>query len=161
MFFRLSKLDSRRKNAERIWEELERRRNAGSSGSSNRKTQTTVVASKKMKTSGKQKKRLGALSEVVLEEQPAETEAKAEATQHMADAEEGGIMGKLKGWYDKADSMAASQALLLNKELEDRGVVEKITDETGLKVIGKDAASKLKKAKQESTTAGGAKETNE
>ena len=33
--------------------------------------------------------------------------------------------------------MAASQALLLNKELEERGFVEKITDETGLKIIGK------------------------
>ena len=34
---------------------------------------------------------------------------------------------------------AASQALLLNKELEDRGVIEKITDESGLKVVGKEA----------------------
>ena len=40
--------------------------------------------------------------------------------------------------------MAASQALLLNKELEDRGVVEKITDESGLKVIGKEAARAAK-----------------
>ena len=40
--------------------------------------------------------------------------------------------------------MAASQAILLNKDLEDRGVVDKITDESGLKVIGKDAAAKLK-----------------
>jgi hypothetical protein len=39
------------------------------------------------------------------------------------------------------------QALLLNKKLEEVGVVEKITDETGLKVIGKEAA-KLKE-KQE------------
>ena len=39
--------------------------------------------------------------------------------------------------------MAASQALLLNKNLEEAGVVDKITDETGLKVIGKEAAAKL------------------
>ena len=53
---------------------------------------------------------------------------------------EGGLMRKMKNFYDQADQMAASQqALLLNKELEDRGAVEKITDETGLKVIaGKD-----------------------
>ena len=43
-----------------------------------------------------------------------------------------GFMGKMKDFYEKADSMAASNALLLNKELEDRGVVEKRTDETGL-----------------------------
>ena len=45
--------------------------------------------------------------------------------------------------------MAASQALLLNKELEDRGVIDKITDETGLKVVGKEAAAKLKEKKTE------------
>ena len=52
-----------------------------------------------------------------------------------------GILSTLKNFYEKADSMAASQALLLNKELEDRGIIEKITDETGLKVIGKEAAA--------------------
>jgi hypothetical protein len=45
--------------------------------------------------------------------------------------------------------MAASQALLLNKKLEDAGVVEKITDETGLKVIGKEEAAKQKQQGQE------------
>jgi len=45
--------------------------------------------------------------------------------------------------------MAASQALLLNKKLEDTGVIEKITDETGLKVIGKEEAAKLKAQKQQ------------
>ena len=58
-----------------------------------------------------------------------------------------GLFNKLKGFYEKADSMAASQALLLNKELEDRGVVEKITDESGLKVIGKGAAKKIEETK--------------
>ena len=53
-------------------------------------------------------------------------------------------MDKMKDFYEQADNMTASQALLLNKELEDRGVVEKITDETGLKVIGKDAAAAAK-----------------
>ena len=47
--------------------------------------------------------------------------------------------------------MAASQALLLNKELEDRGVVEKITDESGLKIIGREAAAKLEEEKQAAT----------
>ena len=52
-----------------------------------------------------------------------------------------GIFDAIAGFYKKADSMAASQALLLNKELEDRGIIEKITDETGLKVVGKKAAT--------------------
>jgi hypothetical protein len=56
--------------------------------------------------------------------------------------DDGGILGSIMGFYKKADSMAASQALLLNKELEDRGILEKITDETGLKVVGKVGASK-------------------
>ena len=45
--------------------------------------------------------------------------------------------------------MAASQALLLNKKLEEEGIVEKITDESGLKVIGKEAAAKLEAQKEE------------
>ena len=98
----------------------------------------------------KQAKRLSALEEVMVttESEPnlVPEEAKEVETTPAADTskqEDGGILGKIKGFYEKADSMAASQALLLNKELEDRGVVEKITDETGLKVIGKEAASKL------------------
>ncbi len=58
------------------------------------------------------------------------------------DGDNGGILGSIMGFYKKADSMAASQALLLNKELEDRGILDKITDETGLKVVGKVGASK-------------------
>jgi len=69
---------------------------------------------------------------------------------------EGGLLGKLtekakgsylesvKDWYKQADSMAASQALLLNKKLEDGGFLEKITDESGLKVVGKEAAAEAK-----------------
>ena len=66
------------------------------------------------------------------------------------ESKEEGFMGKMKDFYDKADKMAASQALLLNKELEDKGIVDKITDETGLKVIGKEAAAKLKDQEQNS-----------
>jgi len=47
------------------------------------------------------------------------------------------FLNKMKDFYNQADQLAASQALLLNKELEDRGIIEKITDETGFKVIGK------------------------
>jgi hypothetical protein len=47
----------------------------------------------------------------------------------------------MKELYQKADTMAATQALLLNKQLEDQGILEKITDESGLKVIGKTAAA--------------------
>ena len=63
----------------------------------------------------------------------------------------GGILGAIAGFYKKADSMAASQALLLNKELEDRGILEKITDETGLKVVGKKKAATAAAAKSSSS----------
>jgi hypothetical protein len=98
-------------------------------------------------------KRLDALSEVIMEDK---VESKSvddtntveqNSTDNNAPAgDEGGekdaapgFMGKMKDFYEKADSM----------ELEDIGVVEKITDETGLKVIGKDAASKLQEKKEE------------
>ncbi len=58
----------------------------------------------------------------------------------------GGIVGAISRFYKQADNMAASQALLLNKELEDRGILEKITDETGLRVVGK---GKNKEAEEE------------
>ena len=139
-----AELDSRRKNAERIWEELERRRNEGVQ---TKKKKKNVVAkeSRKKKQSGKQAKRMVALSEVVLEEPKPETTLEQQPSEPAVDEKKDGdgLMSKLKDWYDKADNMAASQALLLNKKLEEEGIVEKITDETGLKVIGREAAAKL------------------
>jgi hypothetical protein len=145
-----AELDSRRINAERIYEELERRRAEKS------KTRTVVSdasGTKKKKLSGKQKKRMQALSEVVQTEasepddqqqtQTSVTEAPKEPQDSSEGGGSGGLLGQMKSLYEKADSMAASQALLLNKQLEDAGVVEKITDETGLKVIGKEEARKL------------------
>lgn len=100
--------------------------------------------------SKKNRKRLDALSEVIIEKEetttPAETVTAESTTTDNVTSEEKkdtGMFGKMKDFYEKADSMAQSQALMLNKELEDRGIVEKITDETGLKVIGKEAATKL------------------
>ena len=118
---------------------------------------------------GKQKKRLSALEEL-MEEETADTTAAtlnestetAQSTeiQQSEDTsneqgtvkEDKGIFSTIKNFYDKADSMAASQALLLNKELEDRGVIDKITDDSGLKVIGKEAAAKEKAEKEKSNT---------
>ena len=123
-----------------------------------KRSQLTQSKSKRDMT-GKQKKRLSALEELMVnddEEKPPPVvhssisyEETVESADGDTEAEEkneennNGILGKIKGFYDKADSMAASQALLLNKELEDRGVIDKITDESGLKVIGKDAAAAL------------------
>jgi len=160
-----AELDSRRQNAERIWEELERRRNESSS-KSNKKKKKNETSKKKKRMSGKERKRQQALSEVVLEDEvssspPVEVEEKEKVDVESSEQQEqppkakeeerggGGVFGKIKDFYDKADSMAASQALLLNKELEDRGIVDKITDESGLKVIGKEAAEKLEKQKTE------------
>lgn len=106
------------------------------------------------KSSSKQAKRLAALAEVIVEDKVKEEEAQPEIAPKDEEASAEvepenksgtGIMGKLKDFYKQADTMAASQALLLNKKLEDEGIVEKITDETGLKVIGKEAAAKAKK----------------
>jgi hypothetical protein len=123
---------------------------------------------------GKQKKRLSALEEVLLDTTTMDDELttmpltmsdvtnKGVTTVDSSIREENntavdndntnnnkneGILGAIAGFYKKADSMAASQALLLNKELEDRGIIEKITDETGLKVVGKKKAAKAAAAK--------------
>jgi hypothetical protein len=39
--------------------------------------------------------------------------------------------------------------LIMNKKLEDAGVLEKITDESGLKVVGKEEAAKLQEQKKQ------------
>lgn len=168
-----AEFDTRRIQAEKIYEEMERRR-ANKSNPAKKKNPNK----KKKRRSGKETKRLEALSEVVSNKSQEVTEPVVEAVaeaaaapsetvvttkeesvvEEPADADDvveydasdnEGIFGKLKGFYAKADSMAASQALLLNKELEDKGVIDKITDETGLKVIGKDAAAKLKEEKKD------------
>lgn len=147
-----AEVDNQRDNAEKIYEELERRREARGNQSKKKKKAGSSQVSYKKKQSGSKKKRIAALSEVVLEDASVkEEESKALTDENSVNEEEvkeeGGLMGKLKGWYKEADSMAASQALLLNKELEDRGVLEKITDESGLKVIGKEAAKEVTKEK--------------
>jgi len=152
-----AEFDTRRINAEKIWEEMQRRREAAMSKKDGRVSSGTQQLKKKRR-SGKEAKRLGALAEVMGKENDEEIstlashepgtstaseDSEAEKTAVTEDAEEGGIFGTIKNFYKKADAMAASQALLLNKELEDKGLIEKITDETGLKVIGKEAAARL------------------
>mmetsp|Transcript_6098 Transcript_6098/g.15210 ORF Transcript_6098/g.15210 Transcript_6098/m.15210 type:complete len:255 (+) Transcript_6098:68-832(+) len=165
-----AELDTKRLNAEKIYEELERRREQKMKKSQKQNNQNKKKATGKKRRSGKETKRLSALSEVItVEEQPAttvpmdnskkedtvvaSTTEKQEESEPTATADQdgggGGLFDKVKGFYEKADSMAASQALLLNKKLEDAGVVDKITDETGLKVIGKEEAEKLKSQQQQ------------
>lgn len=176
-----AELDSKRINAEKIYEELERRRNDRTkkqSSSASSKKKNKASKGNKKRRSGKEKKRLSALSEVVAVEEAVEDEGgetdvvvveqsseagpavsiadssgaagkkdAAEEEEEEGESSNGGLLGGIKDLYQKADGMAASQALLLNKKLEDAGVVDKITDETGLKVIGKEAAAKLKSDK--------------
>ena len=163
---------SRKENAEKIWEEMQRRKATReiNDGKKSKKKKSSIQKSSKKSMTGRQKKRLSALEELMEEENEAivassmideeatptastETE-QPEATVTKESNENKGILSTIKNFYDKADSMAASQALLLNKELEDRGMIEKITDESGLKVIGKDAAAREQAEKEESKQSG-------
>jgi len=156
---------SKKENAEKIWTEMQRRQSLKDKPKKAKKKKNKKSSSKKDMT-GKQRKRMSALEELMDDDEPTTVaqqgamEAK-ETTENVDTREmkpepkdsggddDGGIIGKVKGFYKQADSMAASQALLLNKELEDRGVLEKITDESGLKVVGKDAAAKLQEEQNE------------
>jgi hypothetical protein len=89
--------------------------------------------------------------------EPEEPVAEIEEEKEVAatdDKKEGGLFGGLKDFYDQADSMAASQALLLYKKLEEVGVVEKITDETGLKVIGRDESCSVSDSSKATVSSG-------
>jgi hypothetical protein len=152
-----AELDSKRLNAEKIYEELERRREGKI-----KKAAKPNSSRKPKRRGGKETKRLGALAEVVRPDQaemaPEMAEVESVAKKEVVDktapkrgekkGEDKGFFGSIQGFYKEADSMAASQALLLNKKLEDAGVMEKITDETGLKVIGKEEAANLRKQKE-------------
>uniref|UniRef100_A0A7S2Y3F4 Uncharacterized protein n=1 Tax=Entomoneis paludosa TaxID=265537 RepID=A0A7S2Y3F4_9STRA len=159
-----AELDTRRINAEKIYDELVRRRE--------KKEQKAAAApskkKKKKRKSTKESKRLNALVEVMEESdasttpEPVQAEAEVapknssaelettESTDASGDTKDEGLFEKVKGFYERADTMAASQALLLNKKLEDAGVLDKITDETGLKVVGKEQAAAAA-AKEESS----------
>lgn len=163
---------SKKENAEKIWAEMQRRKaikeSPTKSGRKKNKKKKSMAQSSKRDMTGKQKKRMSALEELMgddtddisqpltVAEEPQQQEVKNETKDDSGGNEvlekkesDGGLIGTIKGFYEKADSMAASQALLLNKELEDRGMIDKITDETGLKVIGKDAAAKMQEKKSE------------
>ena len=156
---------SKKENAEKIWAEMQRRKSQKErpTKSSRKKKKRSLSQSSRKDMTGKQKKRLSALEELmddgepepvavqqnVEEENVDDTSEVMEESKAKGDGSGDGIFGKIKGFYEKADSMAASQALMLNKELEDRGVIEKITDESGLKVVGKEKAAEAAKMKND------------
>jgi hypothetical protein len=175
-----AELDTKRLNAEKIYEELERRREQ-KTNKKKPQASSSATTGKKKRRSGKERKRLGALSEVVMTveetatQQAGSTNVDANVVgirvdgqgqqnlegekddlvvvtpDEQSNAAKGGgsLFDQMKSMYEKADSMAASSALLLNKQLEDAGVVEKITDGTGLNIIGKEEAKKLQQQKEE------------
>jgi hypothetical protein len=157
---------SKKESIEKIWTEMQRRRQSlneeGVGSKKKRRLQQSssgqLLSSNRRDMTGKQKKRLSALEEVLdttMDDEltmPSTLSNEAKygvvtvdnsikeentAVDDNTNNNNEGILGAIAGFYKKADSMAASQALLLNKELEDRGIIEKITDETGLKVVGK------------------------
>ena len=181
--------DARRANAEKIWAELQKRRSEREVDSRRAKKRQSkrnpkAVPEARKKRSGTQQKRLSALVEVALDDKVVSADSATPTAQPPAEAavassekegtkenpigestepkseESGGFFSKMKDMYEKADQMAASQALLLNKELEELGVVDKITDETGLKIIGKDAASLLNQGSAGEGSAGDDEDDN-
>jgi len=131
---------------EEIWKEIKRRKESRTGGERRSK--------KKSKISKKKGSRMKAFAEVLETEDQVNEQVGEVGSQLLDSAEgsskegeeprdEGGVFGGLKEMYKKADEMAAAQALILNKNLEEAGVVEKITDESGLNVIGRDAAKKI------------------
>lgn len=137
-----AEIRSKDENAQMIWLEMQRRKEAKDKPKRSKKKKGRRATSRKDMT-GKQKKRLSALEELMVDDNVQSTVEmddmpKVEPEDDSIKGE--GLLDKMKSFYDQADQMAATNALILNKELEERGVLEKITDETGLKVVGKDAA---------------------
>ena len=151
-----AEFDTRRINAEKIYQEMERRRTLKQTASP-RGGATTKK--KKRREGTRESKRMGALAEVVEVPDTKDTFADAVDSSSSSSSDAlssddtttttpttkpadtgsggggGGLMDSLQDFYKEADTMAAQQALMLNKKLEDAGVLEKITDETGLRVV--------------------------
>jgi hypothetical protein len=161
--------DTRRINAEKIFDEMQRRRAAKDGVTTTKRKSINESKKSTKRRSGKESKRLTALSEVSFDSSSISekqlpittTAAKHEVTSTIATSNSEiemdksndtvdenemsiGVFGKIKEFYNQADSMAATQALLLNKKLEDEGLIPKITDATGFKIVGKVTATKLK-----------------
>jgi len=109
---------------EKIWKEFERR-----------KEKPKKSIRKQRKRSSKQSKRLKALAEVIVQDDTLANETVEQETESI-DAkptkvikEKTSVVDKLKNLYAEADSMALAQAVNLNKELEDRGILDKIEKE--------------------------------
>jgi hypothetical protein len=124
-------------NRVRIYEEIIRRSGEGKGGGGT----DTKKKKKKRKGGNVRGKRMGEIASLAVEVSGGEDKGASEVPPASVSPVESsspkGVFSAAKDFYKRADEMAASQALLLNKELEERGFVEKITDETGLKVIGK------------------------
>jgi len=137
--------------AEQIWEEFQKRKSDSRKPKRKMKKVRPVSSKKEKAKISKREKRFAAIAEVAMEDEAQmdklpESSAAATTEEIIKDSpKEEGMWNKVKSFYNEADQMAASQALLLNKALEDKGVVDKITDETGLKVIGKEAAAEDKR----------------
>lgn len=144
LFGTLAELEwrSRDENAERIWEEMKRRQAEETRKKNSKRQRATSVSTSKggAKSDSKLSKRFSELAEIL---QNDDQEKLPIVVAQEEQKREEGFLEKIKNFYKQADDMAAAQALLLNKKLEDGGVLEKITDESGLKVIGKEAAAKL------------------
>jgi hypothetical protein len=174
--------DTRRINAEKIYDEILRRRASKDTtklGTATKKnTSSSSTKSSNRRRSGKEAKRINALTEVAFDLSLKDTTT-AKEKQPTADSEKdvndtvpdrvlvvdsinnnsddndksisnganennknNNIFSQMKDLYQQADTIAATQALLLNKKLEDEGILPKITDETGLKVIQKNTTKK-------------------
>lgn len=169
-----AELDTRRINSEKIYEELIRRREGKEKG----QAVAAQPKRKKKRRSTKETKRLGALVEVMdrvddggigsgtnqsvaatkdsdgnksVAASTRTSDNESEVTREAAPNQNTNkFVDKIKGFYEQADNMAASQALLLNKRLEDSGIIEKITDETGFRVVGREEAKqKMRQDKSE------------
>ena len=147
-------------NAEKIWNELQRRRvrdetsTAPSVSSASPKSKSS--SSNRSNKKNKQNKKLLAFAEVLIDKKKETVQGLGEqrdddddddddaavlsSNEAIRNSSSPGFFGKLKDFYNQADQLAASQALLLNKELEDRGILEKITDESGLKVVKRNSS---------------------
>ena len=155
--FVVLELQTAEQNKENIYQEMMKRsgagRGSGGSGVEGGGGETGRRRKQKQKRKDKANKRNRRLAEMVnptpveeggvdkiekaatveAEEVKASPDVKTAGSMNVIDS----AIDSVKGFYKQADDMAMSQALLLNKNLEDKGLIKKITDETGFRVVSR------------------------
>ncbi|GAB5369719.1 hypothetical protein AAMO2058_001429600 [Amorphochlora amoebiformis] len=131
-YFTSSEIDLREQNIDRIWAEVQKRREIGSLGENKDFSTPKQISGKKRKKKDKRKKKgFGSSAPAISKDTSSSSRSEAIFGKPEPEIEEkegllGGIASSLQDTVQQANIAAKYQALELNAALEDRGILPKL-----------------------------------